>query len=451
MKNSVLSSSLKAALVLAGVLMVPVFALSGAETPAEIVDPQEDIQADPGPQRPLRQTRYAPSRFILSNTPHEALVIPGIDQPLTARYIHQYSSPGGLAWLNSVMERGKPYLGFIRREIRERNLPPELLYLPVIESAYLPTAVSRSGAAGLWQFMRNSIGPFDIRVTEWMDERMDFWKSTVGALRKLEENYRYFEDWPLALAAYNAGMGAVSRLVNRTEIKDYWELSEQRLLKNETIHYVPKLLAVAYILSHPRKFGLPMDWSEDPGWTRVRVGKTVNLDLLAEYAAINSRELKRANQELFYSVTPPDPGYHLKVRAADVPAVTEVLGRTDLKLINYYFHTVQSGDTLSALSRHYGVSVDQILSSNPGVQPRYLRIGARLIIPALKEVGPYQRSRRTDANLSFTGSHLVKRGESFWSIAMAYDVDPAALAEANGMGLNDILREGKILKTPVKD
>jgi membrane-bound lytic murein transglycosylase D len=430
-------------------LTAPVFTLPGAEVPAEIAEFQEGEA--PRPQRPLRQTRYALSRLVPHNPLRHDLAIPGLDQALTERYIRQYSSPGGLAWLNTVMERGGPYLAFIRREIRERNLPPELLYLPVIESAYLPTAVSRSGAAGLWQFMRNSISPFDIRVTEWMDERMDFWKSTVGALRKLEENYRYFEDWPLALAAYNAGMGAVRRAISRTEVKDYWALSEQKLLKNETIHYVPKLLAVSYILSHPRKFGLPIDWSDDPEWTRVQVGKTVNLELLAEYAEISGEELKKANRELFYSVTPPDPGYHLKVRAADVPAVTEVLGRADLKLIKYYFHTVQPGDTLSALSRHYGVSVDQILSSNPGTQPRYLRIGVRLIIPALKEVGPYQRQRNPDAAVTFTGNHLVKRGESFWSIAMAYDVDPAALAAANGMGLNDILREGKILKTPVRE
>jgi membrane-bound lytic murein transglycosylase D len=298
--------------------------------------------------------------------------------------------------------------------------------------------------------MRNSIAPFDIRVTDWMDERRDFWKSTAGALSKLEENYRFFGDWPLALAAYNAGLGAVRRTIAGAGTGDYWVLSERKLLKNETVQYVPRFLAVAYILSNPRRFGIESIWPEDPQWTRVPVGRAVDLDLLAEYAEIDGDDLKRANRELFYAVTPPDPGYHLKVRAADAPAVEAVLKRTDLVFIKYYFHTVRSGDTLSAIGRHYGVSADQIVSSNPGTQPRYLKIGTRLIIPALKEAGPYQAPVR-NTELSFTGSHLVKRGESLWSISLAYNVDPEALANANGMALNDTLREGRSLKIPVKD
>jgi membrane-bound lytic murein transglycosylase D len=177
------------------------------------------------------------------------------------------------------------------------------------------------------------------------------------------------------------------------------------------------------------------------------VGKAVDLNLLAEYAEINGSELKKANRELYYSITPPDPGYHLKVPAAEAGAVAAVLERTDLTLIRYYLHTIRSGDTLSALSRHYGISVDQIISSNPGIRARYLRIGGRLIIPAIKEVGPYQPRRDAGAP-SFTGNHLVKRGESLWSISLAYHIDPEVLAEANGMRLNDTLREGRTLKIP---
>jgi membrane-bound lytic murein transglycosylase D len=416
-----------------------------SETEAETPPPRPRIE------RPLRQNQYTlASRFTSRPAVENALTIPGLDNPLTQKYISQYSSPGGLAWLNTVMERSAPYIGFIRGEIAARGLPPELVYLPVIESAYVSTAVSRSGAAGLWQFMRNSIAPIDIRVTDWMDERRDFWKSTAGALSKLEENYRFFGDWPLALAAYNAGLGAVRRTIAGAGTNDYWALSDKKLLKNETIQYVPRFLAVAYILSNPRRFGITGIWPEDPQWTRVPVGRAVDLGLLAEYAEIDGEDLKKANRELFYSVTPPDSGYHLKVRAADAPAVEAVLGRTDLVFIKYYFHTVRSGDTLSAIGRHYGVSTDQIVSSNPGTQPRYLKIGARLIIPALKEVGPYQQPAR-DATPAFTGGHLVKRGESLWSISLAYHVAPEALAEANNMALNDTLREGRSLKIPIRD
>jgi membrane-bound lytic murein transglycosylase D len=349
------------------------------------------------------------------------------------------------------MKQGEPYLGFIRRELEQRNLPPELLYLPVIESQYLPTAVSRSGAAGLWQFMKNSIAPFDMKVNDWIDERRDFWKSTFGALKKLEENYNYFGDWGLALAAYNAGLGAVNQAVKKSGTKDYWVLSGMKQLKTETIHYVPKFLAVSYILSNFRRFGLDPVWNEDPGWTRVAAERQADLNLLAAEAGVDPAALKGANRELAYAVTPPGPGYYLKVRAEDADKVTAVLARKDLPLVNYYIHTIRSGDTLLAMALHYGVTVEQILESNPGTRAQYLKIGGKLMIPAFKDVGPYTRPESGTAGLAFTGSHLVKKGETLWSIALAYKTGPEILAEANGMGLDDVLREGRVLKTPIKE
>ncbi|MDR1108624.1 MAG: LysM peptidoglycan-binding domain-containing protein [Spirochaetaceae bacterium] len=405
-------------------------------------------------ERPLRQNAAArPDRFI---SPREEVlpVIPGLEQALTQTYIRQYSSPGGIEWLNAVMRRGSPYLAFIRQEITRRNLPPELLYLPVIESAYVVSAKSRSGAAGLWQFMLNSIAPFDMRVSDLLDERMDFWKSTAGALSKLEENYRYFNDWPLALAAYNAGLGAVRRIVTQTGMSDYWTISAQKQFKTETIQYVPRLLAVSYILSNPRRFGLEPLWAEDPQWTKIPVGRTVDLDVVAEQAGIAAGELRRANEEVLHRITPP-AGYELKVPASYAGAVAAVLDRKDLPLIKHYIYTIKSGDTLLALARHYGTSVEQIRSFNPGIEDRFLKIGSPLFIPALKEVEPYTSPPAASASSSppppaFTGNHRVQQGETLWSIAHSYNVAPEALAAGNGMSLGDILREGRILKTPIR-
>jgi membrane-bound lytic murein transglycosylase D len=426
--------------------------------------PQLDALLLPSPARPLRNLRTArpdypeyrdaaPVSYTGSGASAASLLVSrdALEQPLTQHYIRQYSSPGGLAWLAAVMNRGEPYLGFIRGEIEQRGLPPELLYIPVIESQYLATAVSRSGAAGLWQFMRNSISPFDMKVNEWIDERRDFWKSTQGALRKLEENYHYFGDWSLALAAYNAGLGAVSRTVKDTGIRDYWMLSKQKQLKTETIHYVPKFLAVAHILSNPRRFGLEPLWNRASRWTRVAVDRPADLNLLAAEAGLNAAALKGANRELTYSITPPGSGYYLKVRAEDADKVAAVLAKKDLPLIKYYIHTIRSGDTLLALALHYGIPVEHILQSNPGTQARYLKIGAKLMIPALKDAEPYTRPKVSTEGLDFSGTHLVKRGETLWSIALACEVDPEVLAQVNGMAMDDILREGRILKTPIRE
>ncbi|GHT78992.1 lytic transglycosylase [Spirochaetia bacterium] len=409
--------------------------------------------------RPVRQNRQTagfkgplPERGPYAGNGAGIPGIDGFEQPLTRRYITQYSTGGGLQWLQQVMRRASPYLPFIKGEIEKRKLPPELLYLPVIESSYLSTAVSKSGAMGLWQFMKNSIGGYDIKINDWADERMDFWKSTEGALRKLEDNYKALGDWPLALAAYNAGLGGIQRIVQQSGAKDYWVLSEKKLLRTESIHYVPKLLAVTYILSNPRFFGLELDWSEDPQWQRIRIEKQVDLELLAAEAGIGAAGLKEANRELYFGVTPPS-SYYLKVRGDEAAVVADALSRTGVSLIRYYYHTVKYGDTLSALAQHYGVSVDQIGSANPGVQARYLQIGQRLRIPAFRDSLPETAARTAGASdtLTFTGNHLVKRGETLWSIALAYGVDPEALAAANGMALNDTLREGRSLKTPIRE
>jgi membrane-bound lytic murein transglycosylase D len=302
---------------------------------------------------------------------------------------------------------------------------------------------------GLWQFMKNSIGPFDMKVNSWVDERRDFWKSTQGALRKLEDNYKFFGNWPLALAAYNAGLGAVNRVVQQGGTKDYWILSQKKLLKNETIHYVPKLIAASYVLSNARQFGLKPGWPEDPQWKRVPVERSADLRVLAEEAGMDGAELMAANRELLYNVTPPGQGYYLKVSGKHEEKIAQVLARKDITLVKHYFHTVRSGDTLLALALHYGITVDQILASNPGVREKSLRIGSSLIIPALKDTAPYEKPSSNE-NPDFSGTHLVKKGETLWSIALAYEIDPETLAEANGMTLTEILREGKTLKTPIK-
>jgi membrane-bound lytic murein transglycosylase D len=345
------------------------------------------------------------------------------------------------------MERGAPYLNFIRGEIEERRLPWELLYLPVIESGYVPTAVSRSGAAGLWQFMRNSIAPFDMRVDDWLDERMDFWKSTQGALRKLEENYQTLGDWPLALAAYNAGLGGINQIIRRGGVGDYWELSRRKLLRAETAHYVPKLLAAAHILSQPRKYGLE-DWPESVVWARVPAGKIADLDILAAEAGIDPELLRRGNRELLYNTSPPDSGYFLKVPAESAPRVTEVLAQSGLELVRNYYHTVRYGDTLSALALRYGVSVSLIEKTNPGIKSWALRIGGRLKIPAVKEIQADTRER--EAPGPFTGTYQVKKGDTLWAIALLHGADPLDLARANNMELEGLLREGRALKVPIK-
>jgi membrane-bound lytic murein transglycosylase D len=310
-------------------------------------------------------------------------LIPGLNEKLTANYIKQYSEPASLKWLSGVLGRAAPYMAFIRREIEERGLPPELLYLPVIESEYVITAKSKTGAGGLWQFMPNSVKPY-MEMNEWLDERFDFWKSTTGALSKLESNYHQFGDWALALAAYNMGAGAVTRVIKESGSNDYWKLAEKKRLSQDAANYVPKLLAIYYIASNPRKFGLDVPWHDEYQWTRLAVRDQTDITILAEKANVDEALLRMANSELVYNVTPPGDGYQLKVLAKDFAAVNAVLEDDNIQLVKNYIHVIRSGDTLYALSRHYGTPVEKILEFNPALEARFLKLGERIVIPALR-------------------------------------------------------------------
>ena len=397
----------------------------------------------------------------LSHSPLSLLSPEILTQPLTTHYINQYSGSGGIKWLNSIISNSSIYLPFVKEEIARRGLPPELAYLPFIESGYLSTARSKSGATGLWQFMMNSIAPFGIRVNDLIDERRDFRKSTVAALKKLDENYRALGDWPLALAAYNAGLGGVSRIVKSTKIDDYWLLCAKKEFKTETIHYVPKFLAVAYILSNPRQFNLDY-WPDTVEWTTIKPEKQVSLDVIAAETGINRTLLQRLNTELLYGISPADKNYELKVPPDQAEAIAGLLQKEDIRLLHFYRYKVQYGDTLFALSRHYNVSLDMIEEHNPGILNRYLKIGETVIIPAFKEADPYTGVKIPSAapsagaalaaspkTGSFSGTHIVSKGDTLWSLAIRYQIDPQLLAAENNMELNEILSIGKALKVPI--
>jgi membrane-bound lytic murein transglycosylase D len=405
----------------------------------------------PDPSLPPPSNR---SSSIFTPAANSLITDAALEQPLTRRYIEQYSSPHGIATLNAILDRGSAYLPFIKEEAARRNMPPELAYLPVIESGFLITAKSKSGAVGLWQFMLNSISPYNIRVTEFIDERRDFEKSTIAALLKLDENYRTLGSWELAHAAYNSGLGEINRTVKKTGKNDYWELVKRGDLRQETLHFVPKLIAANYIISQPRKYGINV-WHEKLEWTAIPLQRQISIDILAGETGVSKEILRSLNAELLHGISPADSGYRLKIPAAYLEKITSALESEDLKLLRYFYHTVRHGDTLWSMSRNYGISVSIIEQHNPGISSRYLKIGETVIIPAFGNNAPPPVNTRPSNTVTvttpsnFTDTHTVQKGETFWSLGRKYGVDPQVLSEANGLKLNDILHEGRTIRVPI--
>jgi membrane-bound lytic murein transglycosylase D len=287
-----------------------------------------------------------------------------------------------LDWLQVVLDRSARYRGLIARAIEERGLPRELLYLPAVESGFQPRAVSPKGATGLWQLMKNTASPYGLRMDHWVDERRDFWKATEASLAKLEENFRIFGDWHLALAAYNCGVGKLSGILRGNPGSDYWALRRKGVLPRETAAFVPQFLAVARILGYPGRNGLTLSWAPSAEWARIPVERCVDLRILARESGMPYDALAAANPELNFAMTPPASyGYQLKVPAEWSDAVSESLARADLPMVDFRVHVIAQGDTLSAMALRYGVSVEMILEANPRLAPRALRIGAVVLVP----------------------------------------------------------------------
>jgi membrane-bound lytic murein transglycosylase D len=405
--------------------------------------PMRGVKPDPSLPFPTRTSTY-----LFEPAPNSLLTEKALSQPLTQHYIAQYSSPHGVRTLNAIIERANIYMPFIKKEVARRGLPPELAYLPIIESGFQITARSKSGAMGLWQFMLNSISPYNIRVTDLIDERRDSVKSTLGALQKLENEYRQIGCWELALAAYNSGFNAVTRTIKKTGKNDYWELSNKNDLRPETINFVPRLIAVSHVVSNPRKYGLSI-WHENFEWTAIPLPRQVSIDLIAEETGISKELLRKLNAELLQGITPADSNYRLKIPASYEEQIKELFDREDLKLIRYYYHTVRKGDTLWSMSQHYGTSVSMIEQHNPGLSSRYLKLGDTVVIPALNNAMPPARKITAGIASGAAGTHIVQKGETLWSLSRKYAVTPEALAEANGMQLNEILREGRAIRVPI--
>ncbi|MEI6876604.1 MAG: LysM peptidoglycan-binding domain-containing protein, partial [Spirochaetota bacterium] len=268
-------------------------------------------------------------------------------------------------------------------------------------------------------------------------------------LRKLAENRASLGDWNLALAAYNMGLGAISRAVAASGSRDFWLLREKGFLSRETSSYVPKFLAVASILRYPGRNGLPLGWAAPVEWEGVELGRSVDLGLLAEAAKLSVNDLRSANAELRYAVTPPWKGYRLKVPSGSGIVVTAALADNSRKLLRYQLHTVRSGDSLSMLSRAYGAPVPLIVESNPGLEPDRIRIGQVIVVPVIKEGAAPPPVEVVADDTVFGGSYLVQKGDSLWGISLRFKVRPETLAERNGLELTSVIREGMSLSVPI--
>lgn len=305
--------------------------------------------------------------------------------------------------LQIIMTRSAYYFPIFEECLDKYNLPLELKYLAAVESALDPTAVSKSGAVGLWQFMKPTADLFDLNVSSYIDERRDVYKSTDAACRYLKSLYEMFGDWQLALAAYNGGPGAVKKAIARSGGKTtYWEL--RPYFTEQMQNYVPAFIAMNYLMAYHAEHNIfpSVSFIESNKTDTVMVSGYLHLKNIADATGADYELLKKLNPVYTYSYIPMDGKYHMLVlpievthifleKNAEIVALRDSVPDTDtvsnvppfmVKPVrtNSVYHEVVSGDNMFRLAMKYNCSIPEIYQWNGLGEDYVLKVGDRLKI-----------------------------------------------------------------------
>jgi membrane-bound lytic murein transglycosylase D len=346
--------------------------------------------------------------------------------------------------IETGLARAGTYLPMIRSQFAGAGLPEDLSYLPLIESAFSVKAYSRARAHGMWQFISSTGRHYGLDVGSLVDERRDPERSTEAAVAYLSDLYDQFNDWYLALAAYNSGSGNVRRAIRRSGSQDFWIL--RRYLPRETRNYVPAFIASVIVAKQPEKYGFtpPVEAAWD--FETIEVPDALDLQLLARESGIPLDELRELNPAIRRDLTPARSTTNLRLPPGTTAAAEAVLSSTPRdQWAPRMIHTVRSGDSLYAIARKYGSSVSAIRQAN-ALRGSLIRPGQHLIVPRFGT-----ETRTTDRQPQRTadgGVYIVQRNDTLWDIARGFSLSVDSLCAANGLSRYDVIRPGQRLNIP---
>lgn len=332
------------------------------------------------------------------------------------------------SYLHDVTLRAEPYMYWIAGQVKKRNMPMELVLLPIVESAFDPHATSGANAAGIWQIIPSTGRNYGLKQTRSYDARRDVVASTTAALDMMQRLNKMFDgDWLLTVAAYNSGEGRVMKAMKANKARgkptDFWSLP----LPQETKLYVPKMLALSDILKNSKRYGVRLPTpDESRALARVRLDSPVEMKQLADMAGISVNKLKTFNAGVKgstlgasgpkYVMVPQKHADQLResLASGDIAAVqpTLVADNTPLQSRSY---KVRSGDTLSGIASRLGVSASDLKQWN-NLRGNNLKIGQSLTVGAGNSAAQFAKN-------SDSITYRVRKGDSLSSIAKRHGVN----------------------------
>ena len=399
----------------------------------------------------------APDSFevVLDPSINEIDRLPDIPDTLNAkvermvRYLSQ-NDRGRLA-MSRWLSRAGDMIPRMAPILRQHGVPEDLVYLSMIESGFREDARSWARAVGPWQFIGSTARIFDLQADWWYDERRDPEQATHAAARFLRQLHEHFDDWYLALAAYNCGEGRIRREIRRNHTKDFWKMSR---LPRQTRNYVPTFLAARMIAKDPEAYGFPpVVYSQAPQRDTVMVHEPVELSALADALNVDLNVLRKLNPSLIRWCTPPNRdstkvflpdglGDQFDVAYASIP---------DDKKTSWTRHKVRSGETLSMIATKYGTTTRAIMDvpANGISNPHLININQYLLIPvassSVESTALYAMSDPELPDGYQRRVHTVRRGDTLSEIAERYHVGLSKLLRWNGLSKRSIIRPGQRL------
>ena len=295
-------------------------------------------------------------------------------------YINYFSGRGKNTIIAGLRRAGR-YRPLIQRILDEEGVPPELIHLAQAESGFLPRALSRKAAAGMWQFMRWRGNEYALNQTRYTDDRLDPEKATRAAARHLRDLYQRFGDWYLAIAAYDCGPGVIDRAVERSGYADFFELRNRRLLPLETTNYVPIILAMTIMTKNATEYGLDGIVPDAPlEYDSLEISTPTHLALISDLTNTPIAELQSLNPALLRGLAPA--GYSLHVTKGSGSYLMAALQMVPAeRRASWRMHTVENGETLATIAKRYRTHAATIAAVNK-MQAVSPTVGDRLLIPA---------------------------------------------------------------------